>query len=431
MKVKSLILQVVFWIFLATCPPLSAAPFRIVVLGDSILSGQGQCDEQKIHKLVANSLQDCLGLGPFEFTHLARSGAIIGEASQIASNSWLTTNGQVDYGEIPDAYPTVRRQCQDFTNNPATVDLVIVDGGANDVGGNDILNPLVPAAEISTRITNYCYLRMTNLLEDVSAKFKNATIVVTGYYPLVSGDGSPVEVDHVVGVFGYYPLVSGDGSPANIATVLIGAFLGMPSVITPDMHETMVAKSALWAADSAVMIKRAVEEANTRNRNFSDRANRVVFADPRFGPENALLASQTWLYALSLPLLWPQDCPSVITARRSTCAQRYPFPHTNYPSCERASAFHPNQQGEQAYADAVFAAYLNTSGLVWVQFGASCDPSQRCGTKWNPFGNLDGGRIGVPDGGTILIKAGSTTETITINKSCRLQAHGGSVTIGR
>lgn len=412
MKIKSFILRVLFGAFLAACPSLTAAPFRIVVLGDSILWGQGHCDGQKIHNLVANLLQDCLGQGPFEvtnFTHLARSGAIIGTTSQIDSNSWLVANNLVDYGEIPDSYPTVRRQCRDFTNSPETVDLVIVDGGANDVGGSRILNPSVPAEDISSDIENFCHQGMTNLLEDVSAKFTKATIVVSGYFPIVSGDGNP----------------------ADIATVVIGAFLGLPSFITPTMHATMVAKSEMWAAQSDEKLRLAVQEANSRNQAFTNRANRIVFADPRFGPENALLASQTWLYALSIPLLQPQDCPSVINARRVKCGERYPPPSTNYPGCERASAFHPNQHGEQAYADAVFAAYLNTDGLVWVQFGASCDPSQRCGTKWNPFGTLAAGSNGVPTGGTIAIRNGSTSETITINKSCRLQACGGPVTIGR
>jgi hypothetical protein len=48
-----------------------------------------------------------------------------------------------------------------------------------------------------------------------------------------------------------------------------------------------------------------------------------------------------------------------------------------------------------------------------------------------PYNDMVRARDNVLADGTIAIKAGSSGETITIRKSCILQAYGGSVTIGQ
>jgi hypothetical protein len=80
--------------------------------------------------------------------------------------------------------------------------------------------------------------------------------------------------------------------------------------------------------------------------------------------------------------------------------------------------------------------------VVWVDFNISC---RFCGagTFDDPYPTLHRGRLNVPSGGTIAIKAGSSVNCcdcvleqrdcfpITIRNSCILQAYGGPVTIGR
>lgn len=65
---------------------------------------------------------------------------------------------------------------------------------------------------------------------------------------------------------------------------------------------------------------------------------------------------------------------------------------------------------------------------AWVDF-AYVGPEH--GTAAQPFRTLERGIEAVTVGGTVRIKAGSTSETATITKAMTLQAEGGAVTIGQ
>ncbi|MRR32057.1 hypothetical protein EG834_17395 [bacterium] len=74
---------------------------------------------------------------------------------------------------------------------------------------------------------------------------------------------------------------------------------------------------------------------------------------------------------------------------------------------------------------AIFAAYAS---LVWVQFNFT---GVEDGTQSYPFNTLDEGVNAVTTGGTIRILSGSTATGGRIDKSLRLEAWNGTVTVGR
>jgi beta-glucosidase len=79
----------------------------------------------------------------------------------------------------------------------------------------------------------------------------------------------------------------------------------------------------------------------------------------------------------------------------------------------------------------VFYRVLNCPiNVVWVDFNFGCTSCGR-GTFDDPYNDMLRARDSVLPGGTIVIKAGSSSETITIRNSCILQAYGGPATIGR
>jgi hypothetical protein len=49
--------------------------------------------------------------------------------------------GNTANGETPEARPTIIEQCDSFADSPDTVDLVLLNGGINDIGVATILNP--------------------------------------------------------------------------------------------------------------------------------------------------------------------------------------------------------------------------------------------------------------------------------------------------
>ena len=80
--------------------------FKVVVLGDSVMWGQGLFEPQKIHSLVAAELAQ---RGLIVHTILqAHSGAIIGEPD-------VVTNKPPIDGEVPVSEPTVFEQIEATT----------------------------------------------------------------------------------------------------------------------------------------------------------------------------------------------------------------------------------------------------------------------------------------------------------------------------
>src|SRR5689334_7934291 len=145
------------------------ANFRMVVLGDSVNWGQGLETAEKFYSLVK------VALSADECTLLAHSGATIGAGI-------TTTEAPID-GEVPTSYPTILQQCAAFADSPETVDLVIVNGGINDIDVRSILNPFTDSSDLKDMIKQYCFRDMKTLLGAILAKFTNPAckVVVTSY----------------------------------------------------------------------------------------------------------------------------------------------------------------------------------------------------------------------------------------------------------
>jgi lysophospholipase L1-like esterase len=106
-----------------------AQAFRIVTLGDSVTWGQGLPEAQKFDSMVRDALGHRFP-GGVSLQRFAHSGAVIA-ANPVTGNS--------ANGEVPVSRPTIVEQCDGFSDSPDTVDLVLVNGGINDVGVTKIL----------------------------------------------------------------------------------------------------------------------------------------------------------------------------------------------------------------------------------------------------------------------------------------------------
>src|SRR5262249_50439842 len=101
------------------------------------------------------------------------------------------TNPQ-QWGEVPEASPSVYFQCNRMLDkmDPRDVDLVLVNGGINDVSPFHVVvaNPFDPdGAERLEQTTRDVFLGpVQRLLVQTLARFPKAVVVVLGYYPVVS-----------------------------------------------------------------------------------------------------------------------------------------------------------------------------------------------------------------------------------------------------
>lgn len=179
-------------------------PLRILALGDSVMWGQGLLDEDKFSHRVSKWLCEQRGGGTCrnkEDVQLhveAHSGAVIAEPKKGSRDEKTEERFTREvapvryYGEVNNAYPTVggqiklaRRHYEKNSIPPSEVDLVILNGGINDLNAATLLVHKLFGGNVTERVNRY-FAPMPGILEQVAETFPNARIVVTGYFPLVS-----------------------------------------------------------------------------------------------------------------------------------------------------------------------------------------------------------------------------------------------------
>jgi len=93
---------------------------RIVVFGDSVTWGQELLESEKFSTLVNVELA---------------GGGEVDDSSAFRSCHWYRSKpGRPTVPqEVPRPYPTILQQVTNFTDAPDTVDLLIINGGINDL----------------------------------------------------------------------------------------------------------------------------------------------------------------------------------------------------------------------------------------------------------------------------------------------------------
>lgn len=296
--------------------------FRMLVLGDSVQWGQGLPEHQKFHSLVQARIKARMGNIGVSKTVLAHSGANIG----VGDNRSLPPIN----GEVPTSYPTIMQQCDAFTDAPDTVDLILVDGGINDINVTTILNPNVSPADLRADVEKYCHLHMKELLAKITTKFKTAKVVVTGYFPIVTEETDIRLLETLLIAIGH----SMAGQAGGWAM----------SRVKP----TLVNLCRIFNNQSRAKLRAAVDETNAALGGEP----RVFFASPTFSKRNAVLAPDPWLWGINADSS-PQD-NLVAGSRRVACNLNRS--RTNLDICKRASIGHPNVRGAREYAKAIVAA---------------------------------------------------------------------------
>ncbi len=308
--------------------------FRMMVLGDSIQWGQGLSESNKIHSLVENAIKQKHGnIGVYKASEdvRAHSGAIIGAGTHDSGKSY--------YGEIPCSFPTIITQCSMDTEKPETVDFILMDGGINDVNVMTILDPTTSISDLKSVTRKYCYEDMYKLLKDITSKYINAKIVVTGYYQIVSNKSDTVVLDGLLLALG----VCCAGINGGIAALALDKFA----------IDSIIKNCKTFADYSKECLSKAVDEVNKIPGHGP-----VYLAIPQFTENNAVFASDPWIYGINIDLT-PQDDPTVAAARKKAVEA------ANLDSIDefkgiRASAGHPNPKGAQKYAEEVIKLLLGS-----------------------------------------------------------------------
>lgn len=296
---------------------------RIAVIGDSVAWGQGLLDAHKFSTLVAGNYGPPAEVDLFVAAH---SGAVIetGDPGTMGAS-----------GEVPEAVPAIIDQV-DLVPDPQTIDLVLLNGGINDVSLGVILNPLTSTADLHIATVTACYTKMKALIAHATSVFTKTTcqFILTGYYPILSPDSDPLSVSdaavtHLLGIYN-------NGIPATVASADQG----------PIIDKLVTLTMQFWR-DSDQWLAQAVTDSAAKPRL----GGRLVFVPTGFTESNALFASAPLLFGFGSDLA-PED--EVIAQRTTACNIQYsPLDTINRVMCYHASVGHPNVAGASSIASVI------------------------------------------------------------------------------
>ncbi|MFD2611598.1 IPT/TIG domain-containing protein [Paenibacillus gansuensis] len=295
--------------------------YHMLVIGDSVSWGQGMQEHEKYYSLVGAAIQANNGNLKQYTSVLAHSGATIGDGD-------TKTAAPVD-GEVPTSYPTILQQCDLFTGRKDKVDLVLMDGGMNDVDVRTVLNPF-DFTDLDELFEKHFNQSMYTLLNKVTTDYPRAKVIVTGYYAPISRKSDLAAVEALLIALGI--LIGGVGGGG------VGGVFGLAQ------FEAICQRCEKLERDSKLYLQQAVDR---RNQELG--AQRIFFADPAFGPDHAALTDDPYLFGINLDFS-PQD---YIAGERLVSCTEAGCTGQTMEICKRASMGHPNPKGAQAYANAI------------------------------------------------------------------------------
>ncbi|MGC2696380.1 MAG: hypothetical protein WA738_11380 [Candidatus Angelobacter sp.] len=275
----------------------------LLVVGDSVVWGQGLADGHKSAAIVARHVDA-------ELTMLAHAGAKIG-----IRDSYTVT---MPSGEVPCFFPTILQQVEGFTGDCAAVQWVLMNGGINDVEIQRVFNAMVPQYELELHTRNYCGRDMTTLLQKVVSRFPNALVLVLGYYPGLSQQSRPEGIERL------FSLVHG----VRFAPLFDAAAF---------RNEIVEHCMRFWKLSTGLM-RGAVEYVNREAGQM-----RAVFVDTGMVESNAAYAPQSLLWEIDLD--HPDQAPDEVALDRCAACETVSAGLFQQQQCLLSSAGHPNVAG--------------------------------------------------------------------------------------
>lgn len=332
-------------------------PIQMLVLGDSIMWGQGLKPNHKPSYHVKLWLEKTTGRTVVERIE-AHSGAVI-EGDSI-SDKRASTNREVNLG-LPSVLQQLDTAARAYSD-ASQVDLVLLSGCGNDVGFQNMLNaPRTEEVEEMTKAK--CGGPMEDLLRRITISFPLAQVIVTGYYPFFS--------EHTRNDF--------------IVRALARRFFktqpGGPKISSKEVFKRLEVNSKQWYETSNQTLAQGAQKINAEIGR-----QRITFARIEFLPDYSFAAPKTRLWGFNRSpfrmvlvllsfgkILLPSN-DEVRRQRTASCNEVFSEQPNETPeqkkarkalrlSCRYAALGHPDRQGALLYADAIINI-LKSSGAV-------------------------------------------------------------------
>ena len=359
--------------------PANDDALQMLVIGDSIMWGQGLREEEKFSSRLRCWLQEKTNR---EVTvHVeAHSGAVISAGSETRL-SFTAVNGEVNL-PTPSVNEQLDRAIQFYKEHRSSPALILLNGCINDVGVKNLLAASTPLADLRARARKSCAEDMYSLLQRVRKSFSQSYVVVTSYYPIVS-----VQTDD-------------NAFLRLLVKKLNNQSPEVRQMTDKEMRARLIAISDEWYKTSTASLMEAVAKTNAE-AGLQSAPPRVSFVEIQFGPEHVFAAPDTLLWNFMFASTQLSGFTKVIVllsfgttaykpndhvreSRVKSCEQTFKKPkgikedknqknsrQDLFLICRYASLGHPNQMGALIYTEAIKAQLqqiINKAG--WKQDNA-------------------------------------------------------------
>jgi lysophospholipase L1-like esterase len=370
-KTPPVFLGLVVFLFLTTntafadCPnpvkPAADNPFHMLVLGDSIMWGQGLREEEKFSWRVKCWLEEKTDREVIVHVE-AHSGAVISGSSS-AQPTFATPDGEVN---LPS--PTINEQLDHairfYEENRASPALILLNGCINDVGVKSLLAASTLLENLRAQARKSCGEDMQMLLQRVRNSFPQSQVLVTSYYPIVS-------------------LQTDDNAFLRLLVKKLNNQRPEARRMTDkEMRQRLIAISDEWYKTSTSSLADAVMKINGA-ASVGSSSPKVTFVEIQFGPEHVFAAPESLLWnfmfastnlsgfakvvvLLSFGTAAYKTNDHVRESRIKSCEQTFKKPKgikedkdqknarkDLFLICRYASLGHPNHMGALIYTEAI------------------------------------------------------------------------------
>lgn len=332
----------------------NADNFEMLVVGDSLIWGQGLEEKDKFYTLTRNWLNSELRK-QVNLKVKAHSGATIflhDKESQLLKKADKPET-EFFYPEVNVAFPTLKAQIEIAKNEyekegkkADEVNLIMLTGGIVDITVAGVLNPLGNEKDLKKQIIQYCREDMFRFLDESAAIFPNALFVVVGYFPIFSPKTDTAKAFNAT--LEAYSIPRPLKPFAN--NILTRPFFQL-------IKKKAIKRSRIWFEDSNREFQTVVNRLNEKAGK-----QRAVFVKTPLTEENALETPNTLLFKMKEKgrlndyfyderLL---ECKKVLGNLRKSIGLKQ-----SIRQCEIAAIGHPTPEGSNAYAEAIKATLKN------------------------------------------------------------------------
>jgi lysophospholipase L1-like esterase len=346
----------------ANHPELSSDnPLHMLVIGDSIMWGQGLRDEEKFSSRVKCWLEEKTDREVRVLVE-AHSGAVISGASSSPA-VFITSDHEVNLTS-PSINQQLDQAIQFYTEKRASPALILMNGCINDVGVKNLLAASTELETLRAQARKSCGDDMQLLLQRVRNSFPQAQVLVTSYYPIVS------------------PLTADNAFLRLLVKKLNNQRPEGRRMSDKEMRQRLIAISNEWYKTSTASLIEAIRKTNA-TADAAQPSAKVAFVEIQFGPEHVFAAPDTLLWnfmfastnvsgfakivvLLSFGTAAYKTNDHVRESRIKSCEATFKKPKGIKESksqknmredlfliCRYASLGHPNQMGALIYTEAI------------------------------------------------------------------------------